>query len=215
MAWTGFALASRSKASVVLIPGLLGVAYGRRITAEEQLLRRDLPGYAAYCQRTKRLVPFVWWRLWQVPLAPSSRGDYAAQNNRYEVGIFCRDFNGNQRVTGRRSYVPAGAYAIMRGQITEAERDYSVFSRLGGTPFSGRAEPTPARPSQAREAVRQNNLGGPEVVSASAREWAWPDVRSTRLGRGDRVPSATWRIRPALRHAKAGGRTGRGGRPCR
>ncbi|HXR21744.1 MAG TPA: isoprenylcysteine carboxylmethyltransferase family protein [Acidimicrobiales bacterium] len=60
MTWTGFALASRSKASVVLIPGLLGVAYRRRITAEEQLLRRDLPGYAAYCQRTKRLVPFVW-----------------------------------------------------------------------------------------------------------------------------------------------------------
>jgi hypothetical protein len=56
----------------------------------------------------------------------------------------------------------------MRGQITEAERDYSVFSRLGGTPFSGRAEPAPARASRAPEAVRQNNLGGPEVVSASA-----------------------------------------------
>ena len=148
MAWTGFALASRSKASVVLIPGLLGVAYGRRITAEEQLLRRDLPGYAAYCQRTKRLVPFVWWRLWQVPLAPSSRGDYAAQNNRYEVGIFCRDFNGNQRVTGRRSYVPAGAYAIMRGQITEAERDYlySVASVGRRSP----AEPSRLRRGQVR-----------------------------------------------------------------
>jgi hypothetical protein len=32
----------------------------RRVIAEEQLLRRDLPGYAAYCCRTKRLIPFVW-----------------------------------------------------------------------------------------------------------------------------------------------------------
>jgi protein-S-isoprenylcysteine O-methyltransferase Ste14 len=41
------------------MPALLGVAYHRRITAEEELLRRDLPGYPAYCERTKRLVPFV------------------------------------------------------------------------------------------------------------------------------------------------------------
>jgi protein-S-isoprenylcysteine O-methyltransferase Ste14 len=59
MTWTGLALASRSVPSVVLIPALLGVAYHRRITAEEELLRRDLPGYPAYCERTKRLVPFV------------------------------------------------------------------------------------------------------------------------------------------------------------
>jgi hypothetical protein len=41
--------------------------------------------------------------------------------------------------TGRLLYVLPGTYAIMRGQITEAERDYSVFSRLGGTPYSGAA----------------------------------------------------------------------------
>jgi protein-S-isoprenylcysteine O-methyltransferase Ste14 len=35
-------------------------AYRRRITAEEELLRRDLPGYAAYSERTKKLIPFVW-----------------------------------------------------------------------------------------------------------------------------------------------------------
>ena len=32
-----------------------------RLLNEEKILRRDLPGYAAYCQRTRyRLVPFVW-----------------------------------------------------------------------------------------------------------------------------------------------------------
>lgn len=60
LTWTGFALTSRSVPVVVVVPGLLGAAYGRRVTAEEQLLRRDLPGYAAYSQRTKRLVPFLW-----------------------------------------------------------------------------------------------------------------------------------------------------------
>lgn len=58
--WTGFALTSRSAPVVVLIPGLLGLAYARRITAEEQLLQRDLPGYAAYSQRTKKLIPLIW-----------------------------------------------------------------------------------------------------------------------------------------------------------
>ena len=38
-------------------PALLGRAYPRRIDAEEQLLNRDLPGYAAYQERTKKLVP--------------------------------------------------------------------------------------------------------------------------------------------------------------
>ena len=32
-----------------------------RLLNEEKILGRDLPGYAAYCQRTRwRLVPFVW-----------------------------------------------------------------------------------------------------------------------------------------------------------
>ena len=32
-----------------------------RLRSEEKILRRDLPGYAEYCQRTRfRLVPFVW-----------------------------------------------------------------------------------------------------------------------------------------------------------
>jgi protein-S-isoprenylcysteine O-methyltransferase len=58
--WTGFALTSRSFAVVEVVGGLLGVAYHRRVGAEEALLRRELPGYAAYSKRTKRLIPFVW-----------------------------------------------------------------------------------------------------------------------------------------------------------
>ncbi|MFZ0178627.1 MAG: isoprenylcysteine carboxylmethyltransferase family protein [Candidatus Dormiibacterota bacterium] len=57
--WTGFALTSRSLPVVEVVGGLLGVAYHRRVAAEEALLRRDLPGYAAYSGRTKRLIPFV------------------------------------------------------------------------------------------------------------------------------------------------------------
>ena len=34
--------------------------YRRRIAAEEQLLRRGLPAYTGYCDRTKKLIPFVW-----------------------------------------------------------------------------------------------------------------------------------------------------------
>ncbi len=60
LTWTGFALTSRSVPAVVLIPGLLGAAYSRRITAEEELLRRDLPGYTTYSERTKKLIPFIW-----------------------------------------------------------------------------------------------------------------------------------------------------------
>jgi protein-S-isoprenylcysteine O-methyltransferase Ste14 len=58
--WTGFALTSRSIPVLALAGGLLGRAYQRRIDAEEQLLRRDLPGYAAYQEHTKKLVPFIW-----------------------------------------------------------------------------------------------------------------------------------------------------------
>jgi protein-S-isoprenylcysteine O-methyltransferase Ste14 len=43
-----------------VVAGLLGWAYQRRITAEEGLLRRELPGYAAYSRRTRKLIPFLW-----------------------------------------------------------------------------------------------------------------------------------------------------------
>lgn len=58
--WTGFALTSRSLPVLIAVGALLGTAYQRRIAAEEALLRRDLPGYAAYCKRTKKLIPLVW-----------------------------------------------------------------------------------------------------------------------------------------------------------
>jgi protein-S-isoprenylcysteine O-methyltransferase Ste14 len=58
--WTGFALTSRSVPVVVAVAALLGTAYQRRITAEEVLLRRDLPAYASYCKRTKKLIPLLW-----------------------------------------------------------------------------------------------------------------------------------------------------------
>lgn len=58
--WTGFALTSRSFPVVEVVGALLGVAYHRRVGAEEALLRRELPGYQEYSKRTKRLIPFVW-----------------------------------------------------------------------------------------------------------------------------------------------------------
>jgi len=45
---------------VAVVSSVLGRAYGRRITAEERLLARDLPDYPAYQGRTRRLLPFVW-----------------------------------------------------------------------------------------------------------------------------------------------------------
>ncbi len=60
LTWAGFALTSRSVAVVMLVGALLGPVYRRRVIAEEQLLRRDLAGYADYCGRTSRLIPFVW-----------------------------------------------------------------------------------------------------------------------------------------------------------
>jgi protein-S-isoprenylcysteine O-methyltransferase Ste14 len=60
LVWTGFALTSRSAPVVVAVGTLLGIAYQRRIAAEEALLRRELPGYDAYRARTKRLIPLVW-----------------------------------------------------------------------------------------------------------------------------------------------------------
>jgi protein-S-isoprenylcysteine O-methyltransferase Ste14 len=43
--------------AVVLMVPILVV----RLLNEEKILRRDLPGYAEYCRRTRyRLIPFVW-----------------------------------------------------------------------------------------------------------------------------------------------------------
>jgi protein-S-isoprenylcysteine O-methyltransferase Ste14 len=60
LTWTGFAVASRSAPVIGLVAGLLGWAYRRRITAEEQLLQRDLAGYGEYQRRTTRLIPLIW-----------------------------------------------------------------------------------------------------------------------------------------------------------
>lgn len=60
MLWTGLALASRSVPTVVLLPALMGRAYRRRITAEENLLRRALPEYREYSRRTKKVIPLIW-----------------------------------------------------------------------------------------------------------------------------------------------------------
>ena len=59
--WTGFAVTSRSMPVIGVVVGLLGRVYQRRVRAEEQLLHRELPGYTAYSQHTKTLVPLIWW----------------------------------------------------------------------------------------------------------------------------------------------------------
>jgi protein-S-isoprenylcysteine O-methyltransferase Ste14 len=59
LTWTGFALTSRSVPVVGALTGLFSV-YRRRMVAEEQMLTRDVPGYAEYALRTRRLMPFVW-----------------------------------------------------------------------------------------------------------------------------------------------------------
>jgi len=58
--WTGFALTSSSLPVVALVGALMGTAYHRRMAAEEELLRRELPHYDDYFARTKKLIPFVW-----------------------------------------------------------------------------------------------------------------------------------------------------------
>lgn len=60
LTWAGFALTARSAPALAVIVALLGGAYRRRILAEERMLNRDLPGYADYAGRTRRLVPFLW-----------------------------------------------------------------------------------------------------------------------------------------------------------
>ncbi len=80
LTWTGFALASRSTLVLALVAALLGGACHHRIIAEEQLLQRDLPGYIAYSQHTKKTHPF---RLVTAP----SRGRIGLQG---EEGSFPR-----------------------------------------------------------------------------------------------------------------------------
>ena len=58
--WCGFALTSGSAVIVGTVAALLVPAYVHRIDAEEELLDRDLPGYADYRGRTKRLLPHLW-----------------------------------------------------------------------------------------------------------------------------------------------------------
>jgi protein-S-isoprenylcysteine O-methyltransferase Ste14 len=60
LTWVGFSLSSASAPTVAIVSGLLGPAYWRRIAAEEELLVRDLPGYAEYSRRTWRLIPRIW-----------------------------------------------------------------------------------------------------------------------------------------------------------
>jgi protein-S-isoprenylcysteine O-methyltransferase len=60
LVWCGFALASGSAVVVGTVAALVGPAYVYRIGAEEELLERELPGYAEYRGRTTRLVPRVW-----------------------------------------------------------------------------------------------------------------------------------------------------------
>jgi protein-S-isoprenylcysteine O-methyltransferase Ste14 len=60
LTWTGFAFTSRSLPVVAVVATLLGHAYQRRIEAEEALLLREHPAYAAYRSRTWKVVPLVW-----------------------------------------------------------------------------------------------------------------------------------------------------------
>ncbi len=58
--WAGFALSSGSAPVVGATAALLVPPYLHRIEAEERLLARDLSGYEAYQDRTRRLVPGLW-----------------------------------------------------------------------------------------------------------------------------------------------------------
>lgn len=60
LTWAGYALTSRSLPALAVVTALLGRVYYQRFTAEEALLTRELPGYAAYSERTRKLVPFLW-----------------------------------------------------------------------------------------------------------------------------------------------------------
>jgi protein-S-isoprenylcysteine O-methyltransferase Ste14 len=51
-------LASRASAFVAL--AICFVGFWIKLRQEEELLRRNLPGYAEYISRTKALIPFIW-----------------------------------------------------------------------------------------------------------------------------------------------------------
>ena len=55
--WAGAALTARNAVAPVLALTAVGTAYGRRMDAEDALLRRDLPGYAEYAATTGRVLP--------------------------------------------------------------------------------------------------------------------------------------------------------------
>jgi len=58
--WAGCTVASGSLPTVAAVTGLLVGAYRRRITVEERLLVRDLPGYLEYSQRNRKLISLLW-----------------------------------------------------------------------------------------------------------------------------------------------------------
>jgi len=58
--YLGIGAALDSWLSLIAAPAALVVVVVARIRHEERTLRSGLPAYAAYAQRTKRLVPFVW-----------------------------------------------------------------------------------------------------------------------------------------------------------
>ena len=60
LVWLGFGLTSRSRLVVAIVVGTVGQAYGRRIIAEEELLRKDLPDYRDNERRGTRLFPYIW-----------------------------------------------------------------------------------------------------------------------------------------------------------
>jgi protein-S-isoprenylcysteine O-methyltransferase Ste14 len=60
LVWSGFGLSSGSAAVLGTVAALVVPAYAQRMEAEERLLGEQLPGYAAYSERTARLVPHVW-----------------------------------------------------------------------------------------------------------------------------------------------------------
>lgn len=60
LVWAGFACTRRSVPVAAAGLGMIVAGYRRRITAEERMLVRDIPGYRQYAARTKRLVPGFW-----------------------------------------------------------------------------------------------------------------------------------------------------------
>ncbi len=60
LVWSGFALTTGSVPCAAVIGALMGAAYRRRISIEERLLERELPGYREYQRRTDRVVPGLW-----------------------------------------------------------------------------------------------------------------------------------------------------------